>query len=898
MYENQKLLLMDGHSILNRAFYGIPDLTNAAGVHTNAVYGFINIMFKLIETEKPDYFMVAFDVSEPTFRHKQFSDYKGTRKPMQPELKQQVPMIQELLEAMKVPVLKKGGWEADDILGTVASAAEKEGMMVTIVSGDRDLLQLCTDHIKIALPRTKKTGTEVEHYFAKDFTEKTGVTPKEFIDVKALMGDSSDNIPGVPGIGEKTAFALIQKYHSIDGVYEDAPNVKPPRASKNIVEFWEQAKESKWLATISLEADIEYKFEDATLEDMFTKEAYLLCKEWELKNILGRFEHQEVGHEDLEASFSIVEDGSEVESTLKEMLVSKVGFAVAFDEKGNTLGVSLSNQRKSVFFTKESLSLCFLDVILSNVNHSNFTLIMEDVKSTFTKLYYDDALVAKSLLEFLNRHREVCGEKGFYDVCLGAYLINPLISSYTTELLAKDYLSLMVPTFGDKFGKEKISSAYESSLKDYALLINYDAYVSSMVEEKINEELTNKEMKKLYDELELPLLFVLYDMEREGIICNKKELEAYGKELQSGIDRLEASIYEACKEEFNINSPKQLGVILFEKMGIQGGKKTKTGYSTAADVLEKLAPEYPVIKDILEYRTLSKLKSTYADGLEKCIEKDGRIHTTFQQMVTATGRLSSTEPNLQNIPMRLELGKMIRKVFYPKAGFVFVDADYSQIELRVLAHMSKDDNLIQAYKENKDIHRATASLVFHTPFEEVTELQRRNAKAVNFGIVYGISSFGLGQDLNISRKDAQKYIDDYYEAYPKLKEFLDKLVADAKELGYCLTIENRRRPVPELSSGNFMQRSFGERIAMNSPIQGSAADIIKIAMLRVHNRLEEEHLESKLILQVHDELLIEAKESEIEKVHRILEEEMKGALSLKVPLEIDMHDGNNWYDAK
>ncbi|MCR4673838.1 MAG: DNA polymerase I [Lachnospiraceae bacterium] len=898
MYENKKLLLIDGHSILNRAFYGVPDLTNGAGVHTNAVYGFLNIMFKLMETENPDYLMVAFDRSEPTFRHKKFSDYKGTRKPMLPELKQQVPMIQQLLSAMTIPVLSKAGWEADDILGTIAFKAQNDGMKVTIVSGDRDLLQLCTDNIKIALPRTKKTGTEVEHYFAKDFIEKTGVTPTEFIDVKALMGDSSDNIPGVPGIGEKTAYALIQKYHNIDAVHEDAENVKPPRASKNIVEFWEQAKESKWLATISLEADIEFNFNNATLDDIYTEEAYLLCKEWELKNILSRFDAKGPNNEDVEKNFHIVSSGSEVSNVFETLLNDQVGCSVSFDEKDNVLGFSFSNGDNSYFFTKEAMEECLIQVEFQKVNHRNFKLYITDIKSTFTKLNYTKSPLGKELLDFFLTHRKICGVDGFYDSALAAYLINPLISSYPTEALAKEYMGILIPTFTDKFGKEKASAVYVSSREELGKLFCYDSYVACKSSDKLNENLTEMEMMDLFLQLEMPLLFTLYDMEREGIICNRSELEDYGKTLKEGIDKLEASIYEACGEEFNINSPKQLGVILFEKLGFEGGKKTKTGYSTAADVLEKLAPKYPVIHDILEYRTLSKLKSTYADGLDKCIEDDGRIHTTFQQMVTATGRLSSTEPNLQNIPMRLELGKMIRKVFYPKEGFVFVDADYSQIELRVLAHMSGDENLIQAYKENKDIHRATASLVFHTPFEEVTELQRSNAKAVNFGIVYGISSFGLGQDLNISRKDAQKYIDDYYRAYPKLKIFLDKLVAEAKDIGYCKTIKNRRRPVPEISSGNFMQRGFGERIAMNSPIQGSAADIIKIAMLRVHDRLLEENLESRLILQVHDELLIEAKMDELEKVHQILEEEMHGAMDLLVPLEIDMHDGNTWYDAK
>lgn len=897
MGENKKLLLMDGHSILNRAFYGVPDLTNAAGVHTNAVYGFLNIMFKLFESEKPDLFMVAFDRSEPTFRHVRYKDYKGTRKPMQPELKQQVPMIQKLLCAMNIPVITKAGWEADDILGTVAHRAEQEGMEVTIVSGDRDLLQLCTDHIKIALPRTKATGTEVEYYYASDFTEKTGVTPQEFIDVKALMGDSSDNIPGVPGIGEKTAYALIQQYHSIDAVHEDAANVKPPRASKNIVEFWNQAVESKWLATISLEAEVEFDFHEAVLEDMYTPQAYLLCKEWELKNILGRFDVSAPQNDDIISTFKKCDSTDTFCRGIEAMSGMVLGLSAFFDEADELRGVAVSNGESSLFLPDSIFNPIALEEVGEIFVKKDAILVINDIKSTFTKLYYSDSDMGQALFASLIGLRNAKGVAAFSDVALQAYLLNPIVSGYQAVDLAKNYLSLMIPSYQDLFGKEKPSVAAGEGEK-FCQFVCYDAYVSSVSFEKLNEELKNTNMLDLYHDVELPLVFTLYDIEREGIICNREELEKYGKVLSEGIDKLEASIYEAAGEEFNINSPKQLGVILFEKMGLTGGKKTKTGYSTAADVLEKLAPEYPIVKDILEYRTLSKLKSTYADGLDKCIESDGRIHTTFQQMVTATGRLSSTEPNLQNIPVRLELGKQIRKVFYPKDGYVFVDADYSQIELRVLAHMSKDENLIRAYRENKDIHRSTAALVFHTPFEEVTELQRRNAKAVNFGIVYGISSFGLGQDLNISRKDAQKYIDDYYKAYPKLKIFLDEMIDSAKEKGYCLTILNRRRPVPELSSGNFMQRSFGERIAMNSPIQGSAADIIKIAMNRVHDRLIAEGLESRLILQVHDELLIEAKESEVEKVHQILEEEMHHAMDLLVPLEIDMHDGSTWYDAK
>ncbi len=836
----EKLLLIDGHSILNRAFYGMPPLTTRQGLHTNAVMGFLNIMTHLLEVEKPQYLAVAFDLSAPTFRHKMYEGYKGTRKPMAEELREQVPMIQDMLRAMEIPVITKEGWEADDILGTLSHRAEADGKEVTIVSGDRDLLQLCTDHIKIALPRTKATGTEVENYYASDFYEKNGVTPKEYIDVKALMGDASDNIPGVPGIGEKTAFALIAAYHSIEAVHENAPDIKPPRASKNIVEYWESAVMSKELATISLEAEVEYDIEAARLGNIYTPAAYELCKEWEFNRFLSRFETVEAAESTTEVKKL---SPGEASSTM-EKLTGQISIVIKEDALTFSDG-------KDVWTTGDVSAIRISDEAV---------VVMRDIKATLTGLC---EWKATAPFDALMEHYHRCGAKGFYDVSVAEYLDNPL---------AKE-------------------TAPDSNEGAEALALLKRAH-------EMDESLSDKGMKKLYDEIELPLIFVLFDMEQTGVRCVGSKLQEFSESLGADIDRLEQSIYEQAGEEFNINSPKQLGVVLFDHLGLKGGKKTKTGYSTAADVLEKLAPKYPIVSDILEYRGLSKLRSTYAQGLQKCIEEDGRIHTTFQQKVTATGRLSSTDPNLQNIPTRSELGKEIRKAFVPKEGHVFVDADYSQIELRVLAHMSGDEKLIEAYKENQDIHRATASLVFNTPFDEVTEAQRRNAKAVNFGIVYGISSFGLGVDLDISRTQAQEYIDNYFVAYPALKEYLDGLVSFAKEKGYALTLFNRRRPIPELKGANFMQKSFGERVAMNSPIQGTAADIIKIAMIRVYDRIKKEGLKSKLILQVHDELIIEAPLDEREAVHRILSEEMDGAVELSVPLEIDMHDGDTWYDAK
>ncbi len=870
---SEKIVLIDGHSILNRAFYGLPDLTNAEGLHTNAIYGFLTIMFKILEEEKPEYLTVAFDVHAPTFRHEMYDAYKGTRKPMADELRQQVPVIKEVLGAMGIKTIEQAGLEADDLLGTISRRSEERGMEVSVISGDRDLLQLATEHVKIRIPKTRQGRTEVEDYYSEDVKNRYQVTPLEFIDLKALMGDTSDNIPGVPSIGEKTAARIITEYHSIENAYAHVEELKPPRASKALKEHWELAVMSKTLATIEVHADFAYDFEEARLGNIYTEEAYAYFQRLQFKNLLSKFDVTAPANS-VEDHFRVIESKTEATEIFRKAAQADCVGAAIFKDLENVLplfvqeagvgGIALS-------FSQEDI-LC----IRCNAELSGEWLLKElemIAEKTDRFVVFD----LKAQMEFLKIQRK----DNCFDATVAAYLLNPLKSDYTYEDVAREQLDLILE---DK--------------TDLTTKVCYEAYTAYASSAKLEKRLKEDGLWSLFEEIEMPLVFTLYDMEKNGVKVEAEALKLYGDQLGDKIVELEKEIYEDANETFNINSPKQLGVVLFENMKIPGGRKTKTGYSTAADVLEKLAPEYPIVAKILEYRQLTKLKSTYADGLAGYIQEDGRIHGKFNQTVTATGRISSTEPNLQNIPVRVELGRMIRKVFVPEEGYVFVDADYSQIELRVLAHCSGDEQLIKAYREEADIHRITASQVFHVPFDEVTDLQRRNAKAVNFGIVYGISSFGLSQDLSITRKEAAKYIEDYFHTYPGIKAFLDDAVAHAKENGYVKTLFGRRRPVPELASSNFVQRSFGERVAMNAPIQGTAADIMKIAMIGVNKRLKEQKLKSRLVLQVHDELLIEAYHAEIDTVKEILREEMEQAASLDVPLEIDMHTGNNWYEAK
>lgn len=879
---SEKLVLIDGHSILNRAFYGVPDLTNSSGMHTNAIYGFLNILFKILDEENPDYLVVAFDLKAPTFRHEIYKEYKGTRKPMPQELHMQVPVMKELLTAMHIKIMSKEGLEADDILGTLAKSAQAKGIEVSLVSGDRDLLQISDEHIKIRIPKTKGGKTEVEDYYPADVKAAYGVTPQEFIDVKALQGDTADNIPGVPKIGAKTATDLISQYGSVENIYAHIDEIAKKSVKETLQSNRELADLSKILATINIQADIVTDLSDARVGEFFTEESYPVFKQLELKSYLKKFDN--VSPKEEVMAYKTVDELTECESVFASLFKEeKVAVMPVMDKVGN------SSKLLATIIVAKDRQVCYMPVCgfmteqyfagkLSELAEHT-TIIGFHIKPQYALYHAEDT-------------------KNFFDVLIAAYLLNPLKSDYEIEDVANEYLGQMIPDFKEKFGKDSVGTLFENRNDELIAYMAKQAVVCFDVYEILKEKLLEEGMLSLFEEIEMPLSLVLYEMEKNGVIVQKEALNAYSAELKKQIDVLVTSIYEKAGMEFNINSPKQLGEVLFEKLGIPGGKKTKTGYSTAVDVLEKLQADYPIVSEILQYRTLAKLNSTYAEGLVNHIEDDNKIHTNFNQTITATGRISSTEPNLQNIPMRMEMGRLIRKVFVPAEGYIFTDADYSQIELRILAHLSQDEQLIEAYKMDEDIHRITASKVFDTPFEEVTDLQRRNAKAVNFGIVYGISSFGLSQDLSISPKEAAAYIKQYFGTYPKVKEYLDNLVASAKENGYVTTMFGRKRPIPELSSSNFMQRAFGERIAMNSPIQGTAADIMKIAMIAVFRKLKEKNLKSKLILQIHDELVVETAEDETEEVKQIVIECMKNAASLAVSLEVDLHTGSNWYEAK
>ncbi len=894
----KKILIVDGHSIMNRAYFAMPHLTNAEGEPTGAILGFLNILFRYLDERSPEYLIVTFDTAAPTFRHKMYPDYKGTRKPMDPELHQQIHKVQELLAAMGIEIRSLAGYEADDLMGTLAVRAAKEGLDVTILSGDRDLLQLASPSITVTIPKTIKGKSLVEEYGPKEVKETFGVTPEEFIDEKALMGDSSDNIPGAPGIGPKTAAKLIEQYHSIGEVIAHAQELKPDKVRRSVSENTEQIRMSYDLAKICTDAPVELDLEGAVTGDYFNEKSYPYFKKLNFRKYLDRFTHTDAApmpkeslqlrpYEEihrLEQADRIFREQAEALSRGKRLGVNYL------IRSGKVIGLALAPEEgeKNYFFPTAgyfTISYFARKLIELSDAASDRNLCFLDLKGqlgAFTDLY-------------LHNLRQ----EAVFDVSVGDYLLYPARSAYTADVLAGALLDVPLPSLSERAkaaGKKK----EDDLLPDAPERIedaSQRAWTAMMTAGKIEKGLKDADMYDLFENLEMPLVFVLYDMEKTGVRIDADSLKEYAEELGKKIDALTEKIYGEAGKTFNLNSPRQLAQVLFEDLKIPNGKKGKNGYSTSADILEKLANDYPIVADILEYRTYSKLKSTYADGLPGYIAPDGRIHCHFNQMVTATGRISSSDPNLQNIPVRQDLGRQIRRMFIPREGYTFVDADYSQIELRIMAHMSGDEKLIEAYRSEKDIHRITASQVFHVPFEDVTPQQRRNAKAVNFGIIYGISAFGLSKDLSISRNDAKHYIEQYFETYPKVKEYIDRLVASAKETGYSVTMFGRRRPIPELKDSNFMRRQFGERVAMNAPIQGSAADIMKIAMIRVSQSLATSHMKSRVVLQVHDELLVETAPGEEEAVKQILTECMTHAADLKVPLEIDINEGINWAEA-
>ena len=865
----KKLLILDSNSILNRAFYGVRYLSAKDGTPTNAIYGFLNILLKLIKEQEPDYICAAFDVKAPTFRHKQYEGYKAQRKPMPEGLAAQMPLAKDVLRAMGVTILEKEGYEADDIIGTVARLCEESEISCFIATGDKDDLQLASDKTKVILTVTKSGYNETIIYDDKAVKEKYHVTPTEFIDVKALMGDPSDNIPGVKGVGEKTAMSLIEKHHSIEYIYENIDGIGLKGAMlQKMKDGRKMAFMSKELATINRNTPIEFNAEECVFDGFENNgELYEILKRLELNSIIKKLDLS--GGDNVKENEDIFKDFSYQVGDKNMINGDKVTVVLDFD------GDNISSAAVGV--GNNAVVLNEQDDIKELLEDDSVAKVMFDVKEAIVKL--NGRIDIKNISD---------------DTAIAAYLVDPAKNEYTIEKLASEY-------FGTVIEKPEVKqlSLLDDVETDRNEYLAKCAVALGVLNERIGDKIKENGQEKLYQEVELPLVTVLAHLEINGFLVDDNQLKEFADKLGEKIDALTNEIYMLAGEEFNINSPKQLGVILFEKLELKPVKKTKTGYATNADVLEKLRDKHPIVNFIMEYRQLAKLKSTYCDGLTAVVNPNThRIHSVFTQTVTVTGRLSSTEPNLQNIPTRTELGREIRKMFVAKDGYVLVDADYSQIELRVLAHIANDETMINAFRNNEDIHAVTASQVLGIPLEDVTKEQRSSAKAVNFGIVYGIGEFSLAQDLHISVKEAKAYIESYLEKYHGVRNYMESIKEQAKKDGYVKTMLNRIRYIPELKSPNYNIRQFGERVALNTPIQGTAADIIKLAMVRVDNRLINEGLKSKLILQVHDELIVEAHKDEVDKVKQILSEEMQGAMELNVPLKVDMSTGHSWYDAK
>ena len=909
-------VLIDGNSILNRAFYGIMGnkmLTTPDGKYTNAVYGFLAIMFKVMEDLKPEYMAVAFDLKAPTERHKLYEGYKATRKGMPTELAEQMPIIKDILEKMNITIIEREGYEADDILGTLAKRGEKEGLDVTIVSGDRDTFQLTSNKIKIRIPHTKMGKTEIDTFGEAEIIEKYGVKPKQLIEVKGLMGDTSDNIPGVPGVGEKTALGLIQEYKTIEKIYEaieENPNAIKGKLKEKLVENKELAMLSRTLGTINLQVPLEHKIADLKLVEWNNEAVLEIFKTLKFSRFIERFKDkfetvssETIESKNIEEQFKLeeinIENIQPILNKIKEdkKIIYMIGTVV---EEESTKIIKKQINRISIFDEERDV---VYDIKLNNdqfVQYFKDIFENENVKKYGYKLCEDYVLL---------KQLGITANGLYYDAEIAAYVLNQTMSNYTIENITSTYLNMDVYEYLSKYETDKkknkqitlFQAEEENSDEDNKQkhINGLKIYLVHKIYNVTIEKLKEFDLLNLFETIEMPLVKVLGEMQFNGMKVDKDELVQFGDKLKIELDALKQSIYELCGEEFNINSPKQLGEVLFEKLNLPVYKKTKSGYATDVDVLEKLKKDHPVIEKILEYRSLTKLNSTYVEGLIPYInEETGRIHSYFHQTITATGRISSTEPNLQNIPTREELGKQLRKVFKPKDGYIFIDADYSQVELRVLTHISKDKHMTDAFMNDEDIHKQAASKVLGIPIEEVTKEQRSSAKAVNFGIVYGISDFGLAEQLGISRKEAKQYIEQYLEQYDGIKKFMDNIVEEAKEKGYVETLFHRRRYIPELTSNNYMIRQFGARVAMNTPIQGTAADIMKIAMINVYNKLKEEKLDAKLILQVHDELIIECKTEEKESVKKLLQESMENAAELSIPLKVEVSEATNWYEAK
>ena len=883
---DKRLIIIDGNSIINRAFYALPDMTNSEGLHTNAVYGFTRMLFKIIDDYKPTHISVAFDMKAPTFRHKEFSEYKAGRKKMPNELGQQLQPLKELLDTFNIHRMEMAGFEADDLIGTVAKKAENDDFKVYIVTGDKDAIQLASNKTTTLI--TKKGVGEVEEYNYDSVVERYEMTPTQFIDLKGLMGDKSDNIPGVPGIGEKTGIKLIKEFSSIENLIENTDQLKGS-VKKKIEENKDQAVFSKKLATIITDVPIEISLDELSYGDYDKNAVIEEFKKFGFNTLIKQVLAMDGGNEEsiveekIELNINHLEDISafknEIEKTNKLFIktVSKVGNIL---EK-NLIYVFVSADGKNIYYINDE-ELELIKDIISN----------EEIKKIGYNLK-DDYLALKSYDIQLNNM--------FFDIAIGEYLIDSKSStSYECSDIAMKYLTKKIKSKEELLGKgakaKKFSDLELEELSTYFGEILNIVYNVHPIMEKTFKEM---DMEYLFYDVEMPLVEVLGSMEYEGMAVDKNQLEEIGNKFKEIISNLEEEIFTMAGEKFNINSPKQLGVILFEKLELPVIKKTKTGYSTNADVLEKLRDKHEIIDKITEYRQIVKLNSTYVEGLSNIINPiSGRIHSSFNQTITTTGRISSTEPNLQNIPVKTEMGREIRKVFIAKDNCKLVDADYSQVELRVLAHMSDDEHMIDAFQHNMDIHSKTASQIFGVDINDVTSLQRSEAKAINFGIVYGKTDFGLAQDLNIPVPKAKAYIESYFANYDKIKVFMDEAIKNATDKGYALTIFNRRRYIPEINSSNFMVRNQGKRFAMNAPIQGSAADIIKIAMVNVFTRLKDENLKSRLILQVHDELIVEALEEEIDKVCSIVKEEMESAVNLQVHLDVDLNVGDSWFETK